>query len=63
MRPLYLYLSLGVLSILILSGIVLVLTYLRVRSMERELRQFFRDLERRPKAEIISIIKGRPRSG
>jgi hypothetical protein len=51
------YLSLGVLSLLTLAGIVLI--YLRVRSMERELRQFYRDLERRPKADIISIIKGR----
>lgn len=61
-----LILSLAVLSLLILTGVVLV--YLRFRgmerrmaSMERDLRQFYRDLGR-PKAEIISI-KGRPRSG
>lgn len=58
--------SLAVLSLLILAGIVAV--YLRFRgmeqrmtSMERDLRQFYRDLGR-PKAEVISI-KGRPRSG
>lgn len=58
-----LILALSVLALLILAGIGL--TYLRFRvmdkrmaSMERDLRQFYRDLGR-PKADIINIKAGK----
>lgn len=63
MAMISLILALSVLALLILTGIIL--TYLRFRamekrmvSMERDLRQFYRDLGR-PRAEIINIKAGK----
>jgi hypothetical protein len=63
MLMLPLLVALSVLAVLILTGIAL--TYLRFRttdqrmaSIERDLRQFYRDLGR-PKAEIINIKAGK----
>lgn len=56
-------LALSVLALLILTGIAMIYfriraTDQRVASLERDLRQFYRDLGR-PKAEIINIKAGK----
>lgn len=63
MAMLSLILVLSALALLVLSGILL--THLRFRAMdkrmalmERDLRQFYRDLGR-PKADIVSIKAGK----